>query len=349
MCAIARFRHRRFGRRPPPDPSGRRSSVIQLTHIFDRRAGDKRARFADGGVVVDDVDRRRPAQRRGRGRRSDRRPRAGGRLDSRARCSPASRWSPRTSRSIARRGARAPDAGCAPGTAAAVRGRGRRRDADRPRDRRRPGRRSHHTHRRDPERHDQRRAVADGGDAGCARRTRWPTPRPRGICRSRPVRRSRRRRCRAKLAILCALAFGLRVDAGSRSRRARPRASIGSATSRGRGAPAGTIRQIAHADYDRATANARPPGSRRSAVGARLDLRANDWAAERGADHRRPLRARSASLAPAPAATPPPSRCSATSPPSRATARPSCRRRSCRDRLSEFEPFRLRTSDFRFR
>ena len=145
-------------------------SNIQLTHIFDRRAArEARVAAAPIDVVWTIVDRRRPPQRRRRRRRSDRRRRAGRRLDPRG----AARRQVGGHRQQA--GDRAPwrraaDAGRAAGPAAALRSRGRRRDADRPRHRRRPGRRPHHAPGRDPERHDQRGAVADGGDRLHARR-----------------------------------------------------------------------------------------------------------------------------------------------------------------------------------
>ena len=56
---------------------------------------------------------------------------------------------------------------------------------------------------------------------------------------------------RAKLAILCALAFGLRVDPSQIP--ARSSASIGAADVGRAHARGATIRQIAHADFDRAT------------------------------------------------------------------------------------------------
>jgi homoserine dehydrogenase len=55
----------------------------------------------------------------------------------------------------------------------------------------------------------------------------------------------------AKLAILCALAFGLRVDPSQIATRSS--ASIGAADFARARARGGTIRQLAHAEYDRAT------------------------------------------------------------------------------------------------
>jgi len=79
---------------------------------------------------------------------------------------------------------------------------------------------------------------------------------------------------RAKLAILCALAFGLRVDPAQID--VKTSASIGAADfarARLRGA---TIRQLAHSDYDRATAPPRPlerpqPAFARNGVGGMDD------------------------------------------------------------------------------
>ena len=51
-----RFRHRRFGRRPPARPAADSLLRLQLTHIFDRRAREKRAAQSDAlaGLVWTD-------------------------------------------------------------------------------------------------------------------------------------------------------------------------------------------------------------------------------------------------------------------------------------------------------
>ena len=249
--------------RPSPDASplpSPRPRNIQLTHIFDRRAREKRrcrspptaSRWtssiddllhSDVDIIVEAV---------------------GG-------VEPAADWiraallagkSVVTANKQVDRASRpgAADARGAAGAAAAVRGRGRRRDADRARDRRRPGRRSHHADRRDPERHDQRRAVADGGDRLRARRrdargaaraaTRKPIRRPISTATTRaPSSRS----C-ARSRSACA-STRRRSTSDRRRRSARP-------TSRARGTRGATIRQIAYADYDRQRVRCSRRGSR---------------------------------------------------------------------------------------
>ena len=251
--ALARFRHRRFGRRPPPDRSRvHASSNIQLTHIFDRRAREKRRvarrrrrRWTSSidDVLQSDVDVIVEA--------------IGG-------VEPAAGWIraallagksvvTANKQVVARHGAGAADARRQAGAAAALRSRGRRRDADRARDRRRPGRRSHHAPGRDPERHDQRRAVADGGDRlrarrrGRARRAIVATPkrirppistattrapsspscaRSRSACASTRRRSTSDRRRRSARRISRARASAARRSARSRSRTTIAQASL---------------------------------------------------------------------------------------------------------------------------
>ena len=104
--------------------------------------------------------------------------------------------------------------------------------------------------------------------------TRWRTRGRAGYAEADPSADLDGDDAAAKLAILCALAFGLRVDAGAdrrRVRRARSRAhDLAARAPRG-----GTIRQLAHAEYDRATLDADRLG-RAGRRAARLDLRAHD-------------------------------------------------------------------------
>ena len=105
------------------------------------------------------------------------------------------------------------------------------------------------------------------------------------------VGRSRRRRRGAKLAILCALAFGVRVDP-SRDRARSTSASHRGERARAARARGGTIRQIAHAEFD-APRSALTAWVAPIEVVARLAVRPRRRRAERGAHHRPALPATS--------------------------------------------------------
>ena len=127
-----------------------------------------------------------------------------------------------------------------------------RRHADRARAGRRHGRRPRHAHRRDPERHEQRGAV-EGWRRPAARWTRRSPRRARsGYADVDPSVDLDGVDAAAKLAILCALAFRLRVAPSAIETRTTAR--IGAdrlrEAARQRG---GTIRQIAHALFDRSS------------------------------------------------------------------------------------------------
>lgn len=133
---------------------------------------------------------------------------------------------------------------------------------------------------------------------------------------------------RAKLAILCALAFGLRVDPSQIATRSTAPVTSGDFERARR--QGGTIRQLAHAEYDRAASALTAWWLRWWCLAARSSP--GPLARRTPRSSRAPTRATPASSGRAPAAMRRRSRSSATSPPSRATAPPSSRRARCRGR-----------------
>ena len=107
-------------------------------------------------------------------------------------------------------------------------------------------------HRGDPERHDQRGPVADGIDRLGDRRPRSPRLGPAAMPRRTPRPISTASMPPQSSSILCGLAFGLRVDPSQIDTRSS--ASIGPGDLARAHRAGGTIRQIAHAEYDRAQA-----------------------------------------------------------------------------------------------
>ena len=285
-CRTPRLRHRRFRRRPPPRPLRTTLLGLRLTHIFDRRAAEKRASLR--GATPTHVDRSSIddvlAERRRRRRRSDRRRRSGRRLDPRrAARRQIGRHREQAGHRPPRR--RAADAGGAAGPPAAVRSGGRRRDADRARDRRRARRRSHHARRRDPERHDQRRPVADGGERLLPRRRRLRDAR----------RAAMRRQIRPPISTAATRGAKLAHPVRARVRPARrpgehrhPVVGVDwrSRFRATRGGAAATIRQIAHAEFDYATRDADGVG-RAGRRGAARSIFAQATGAQNAARHHR--------------------------------------------------------------
>ena len=139
--------------------------------------------------------------------------------------------------------------------------------------------------RRDPERHHQRGAVADGRRSAARWTKRSPTP-ARAATR-KPIRRSISTASTPPPSSRSSArsAFGVRVLPGAdrhADHGADRRSTIcGDARLRG-----GTIRQIAHAEYDRERSVARRPGWRRSSCRGASLFAPDDGPAERRGRHR---------------------------------------------------------------
>ena len=285
-----------FGPSVPPSPAVSAfadpapPATSRLTHICrSPRRGQAPFAADRASVDLDRVDRRPPAQRHRHrsSKRSAASSPASGWIRARA-CWPASRSSPPTSRSIAHHGPALP-------TLAARQGRQLRFEAAvggampivravgeglaGDRITRIVG---------DPERHHQRRPVADGGDRLLDRQTRCADARATRLSR-KPIRRP--------ISTATMRARSWRSCARSRSgcawmpRRSRARSSAAidaPPISRERGARR-TIRQIAHAEYDRGAVDAHRLG-RAGRRRARLDLWPHDGRAECRAHHRRARR-----------------------------------------------------------
>ena len=196
-----------------------------------------------------------------------------------------------------------------------------------------------------PERHHQRRAVADGGHRLLDRRGAALTPVRAGYAEADPSADldgdDAAREARDPLRAGVRPARGPDGDRHAR----RPRRSTAADFARARGArrhdPPDRARRIRPRDVRRSTAWVAPVVVPRDSIFA-----THDRPAERRAHHRRPRRRDRRLRRRRRRRRDRPSPSSATSSPSRAIARPSCRRRGCL-RLHDFRLQTSRASDFR--